>query len=120
MPMAKGQLKKLTEARARLGEAMQEGNPKKIAEAAVRVMAADPMTTDMFMYLLRLYPLFSILIRTLREYNYHSVRWMVESEMRKIDKQLNESLPKEYRRIIIKSFTHTLKQHLRAKKALNQ
>ncbi len=46
--MGKGRKLSLKKAKENLGKAMEEGDPKKIAAAAARVMLADPMSNNVF------------------------------------------------------------------------
>lgn len=118
--MTKKKTTKLETAKANLTKAMEEGDPKKIATAAARIMIADPMSTNVFLYAFALFPLLSRLIKdkSYEPYADHIVRPAVEAEIEKIKGKVGKPLPSHYREIVIKSFMHSLRKQWRENKAL--
>lgn len=110
----------LKTAKASLGKAMEEGDPKKIAAAAVRVMAADPMSANVFLYGFALFPLISRLLKdkSYEPYSDHIIEPVIIAEMEKIEKKVGKHLPTRYKDIVIKSFMHALRKQWRENKAL--
>lgn len=120
--MTKKQAAKLGTAKANLTKAMEEGDPKKIVAAVTRVMIADPMLNDVFLYTLALFPLFSKLMKDKRYEPYpdHIIRPIVSAEIRKIKKRVGRPLPKHYREIVVDSFMHALRKPRRKNKAFQE
>lgn len=120
--MTKKQAAKLETAKANLTKAMEEGDPKKIAAAAARVMIADPMSSNVFLYALALFPLLSKLVKDKRYEPYpdNIIRPMVLAEIKKIKKKVGRPLPKHYREIVVKSFMFALRKPRRKNKAFQE
>ena len=111
--MGKIRIGTLESEKAKLRKAMEEGDPKKIAESVARVMAADPMAMETLLYGTKLLPLILKLIKNKKRYgpyNSRAIKPMIEAEIRKIDKKLGKNLPQSYRKILVKSVMETLRK----------
>jgi len=104
--------KKLASAKAELKKAIQAGDPKEIARAVAKVVAADPKTTDVFLCLSRLIPLFTKLLksRRLRSLDARILRKTIKVELEKVEQNCKVKLSLQHRKIVVDSMIKTLRK----------